>query len=239
MKSNRLISVLIPIFNSEKYIKECIDSVLNQDYRPIEIVIVDDGSTDNSYKIVKSYKTNLIKYYYQQNQGNASARNLCFEKSTGDFIAFLDSDDYFLPGKLSAQIRYLSCYSDAELVFTKFINFYFTDYSRKEISSEKYHNLYGYYPKQEDKHQCTLLARRQLIEKVGPRNTDLVVGNDLEWLYRMKYKYNINLNHFIDNVYYMRRCHPYGIQSTNKHHTSEVKKIIFSYIRNNIKKSAL
>lgn len=90
------ISVIIPIYNSESYLKKCLDSVVNQTLKDIEIILIDDGSTDNSLEIIKQYNNQYenIKYISKKNEGQAIARNLGIEMATGDFIVFVDSDDY-------------------------------------------------------------------------------------------------------------------------------------------------
>lgn len=90
------VSIIIPIYNSEKYLKQCLESIINQTYKNIEIICINDGSTDNSEKIIKDYlKTNKnITYLKQPNAGQSIARNKGLEKATGDFILFVDSDDF-------------------------------------------------------------------------------------------------------------------------------------------------
>lgn len=90
------ISVIVPIYNSSKYLQKCIDSLINQTYKNIEIVLVNDGSTDDSERIIKTYIKNNknIVYIFKQNGGQASARNIGIEVSTGKYISFVDSDDY-------------------------------------------------------------------------------------------------------------------------------------------------
>lgn len=90
-------SVIVPVYNVEKYLKKCLDSLVNQTFKSFEIVIVNDGSTDNSQSIIDKYKEkypNIIKSYQKTNGGLSDARNYGVEKSTGDFIIFVDSDDY-------------------------------------------------------------------------------------------------------------------------------------------------
>lgn len=97
MKKNFLLSIIITIYNSEKYISRALDSLLNQtNIFPVEIVIIDDGSTDSSHKIISEYvnKNVNIYYYYKNNGGVSSARNMGLEKSKGEYIMFLDSDDW-------------------------------------------------------------------------------------------------------------------------------------------------
>lgn len=95
--NNNLVSVIIPVYNVEKYLKKCLDSVVNQTYKNIEIIIVNDGSTDNSFQICKDYekKYHNIKVINQNNQGLSAARNKGIDESIGEYIAFIDSDDYY------------------------------------------------------------------------------------------------------------------------------------------------
>jgi glycosyltransferase involved in cell wall biosynthesis len=100
------VSVVIPVYNGEKYIKETIESVLNQTYSNFEIILVDDGSTDNSRQVIESIKDNRIKYYYQENSGcPAIPKNVGIKKAQSDYIAFLDQDDIFLTKKLEIQMK--------------------------------------------------------------------------------------------------------------------------------------
>lgn len=94
VSQNSLISILIPTYNVEQYINRCIDSALNQTYKNIEIIVVDDGSTDKTLKILKKYNSSKIKVYTIAHSGAAVARNKCFEKASGKYIFWLDSDDY-------------------------------------------------------------------------------------------------------------------------------------------------
>lgn len=93
--TNILISVIIPVFNAEKYLDECIKSILNQSEKNIEIIIIDDGSTDNSYKICLKYQKEdkRIKIFRQENKGVSSARNLGIQNSLGKYLYFMDADD--------------------------------------------------------------------------------------------------------------------------------------------------
>ncbi len=91
-----IISVIIPIYNMEKYLTRCLDSVINETYKNLEILLINDGSTDNSEKICLEYaeKDKRIKYFYKENGGQGSARNMGLDIATGDYIAFVDSDDF-------------------------------------------------------------------------------------------------------------------------------------------------
>ncbi len=94
-----MISVIVPIYNSEKYLKKCIESIVNQTYKDLEIILVDDGSADNSGNICDEYanKDKRIKVVHQENKGQATARNEGLMIAEGEYIAFVDSDDYIAP----------------------------------------------------------------------------------------------------------------------------------------------
>lgn len=113
------VSIIIPIYNSEKYLKQCLESIINQTYKNIEIICINDGSTDNSEKIIKDYlKTNKnITYLKQPNAGQSIARNKGLEKATGDFILFVDSDDFIEKNMVEKLIDPLTKSSKIDLTF--------------------------------------------------------------------------------------------------------------------------
>ncbi|KMW69958.1 glycosyltransferase family 2 protein [Limnoraphis robusta] len=100
------VSIIIPCYNAEKWLREAIDSCLQQTYSPIEIIVIDDGSTDNSLEIIKSYGDKLI-WETGKNRGGNYARNRGFALSKGKYIQYLDADDYILPEKIEKQVYYL------------------------------------------------------------------------------------------------------------------------------------
>lgn len=106
------ISIILPVFNVEHYLKKCIDSILNQTYKNIEIIIIDDGSTDGSASICDYYtKTyDFIKCVHKENGGLSSARNAGLEMCSGEYISFVDSDDYIHPEMLDIMLRNLKQY---------------------------------------------------------------------------------------------------------------------------------
>lgn len=119
---NDLVSIITPAFNSSRFIKYSIESVINQTYKIWEMIIVDDHSIDNTVDIVKSYvqKDNRIKLFeLKENHGPAIARNIALNHAKGNFIAFLDSDDIWLPLKLEKQITFFKAY-DYPICFTSY-----------------------------------------------------------------------------------------------------------------------
>ena len=122
-KNTFSISVVIPMYNSEKTILKALLSVVNQTYLPAEIIIVNDGSTDNSQKIVEEFIINNNKQYSflllnKSNGGVSSARNIGIKRATGEYIAFLDSDDRWLPEKLQKQMMFFRDNEDIDLLAT-------------------------------------------------------------------------------------------------------------------------
>jgi glycosyltransferase involved in cell wall biosynthesis len=99
-----LVSIIIPCYNHGKYLSQAVESILAQDYKNIEIVVVDDGSADNTKTVAQEY--NEVKYVYQTNQGLSAARNTGIDNSTGEFLIFLDADDWLLPEAISKNLKF-------------------------------------------------------------------------------------------------------------------------------------
>jgi len=123
-----LVSILIPLYNSASYIADTLNSCLNQSYKNIEIIIVDDGSTDSSVEIVQEYQKRFsnIKLFTQNRSGACRARNLAFQKSSGEYIQYLDSDDLLSPNKIQKQLEIASKYNfnPYTILNSKFSYFY-------------------------------------------------------------------------------------------------------------------
>ncbi|MCC2380753.1 glycosyltransferase family 2 protein [Bacillus wiedmannii] len=126
MEQTQLVSVIVPLYNAEKYIEETMESILNQTYKNIEIVIVDDGSKDQSSSIVKNFKKKYpeqIKYILQENQGVSVARNTGIENANGEYISFLDSDDLWHSTKIEKQIESMHK-NNMNACYCGYMNFY-------------------------------------------------------------------------------------------------------------------
>lgn len=118
-----MVSVVIPAYNRESSIKKAIESVLNQSYEDIEVIIVDDGSKDNTRQIVNSIDDKRLKYFYQDNAGACAARNKGISLACGEYIAFHDSDDIWHKSKLEKQMNAL-LKNNADIVFCKLIKYH-------------------------------------------------------------------------------------------------------------------
>jgi glycosyltransferase involved in cell wall biosynthesis len=111
-----LVSVVIPAYNMAEFVVEAVESVLAQTYKPIEIILVDDGSTDGTEKVLEPYRAKLT-YLRQENAGVPAARNAAIERARGEFVAFLDADDYWRPDKIARQVEMFTLAPDLDLVF--------------------------------------------------------------------------------------------------------------------------
>ncbi|MBL4592446.1 MAG: glycosyltransferase [Flavobacteriales bacterium] len=115
----KLVSVIIPLYNTERYIKETVVSVLNQTYKNLELIIIDDGSTDNSYQIVSELSNgdDRVHIIQQQNMGVSVARNKGIEIAKGDYIFFLDSDDVWLPKNIELKVEIFKNFNTVDWLF--------------------------------------------------------------------------------------------------------------------------
>ncbi len=117
-----LVSIIIPCYNQGQFLAEAIQSAIDQDYEQKEIIVVNDGSTDNTKEVAAKF-LQAIKYVEQENQGVSSARNAAIRCSNGDYIAFLDSDDVLLPGSITKRVGYLEGHEEISLICSDSILF--------------------------------------------------------------------------------------------------------------------
>ena len=112
---NELVSVIVPVYNSKEYINKCVDAILSQSYRNLEVILVDDGSKDESLKICREYETadERIRVFTKENGGSSSARNLGIRNASGAYICFCDSDDYYEPDLVEKLSEVFDEYPDA------------------------------------------------------------------------------------------------------------------------------
>ncbi|MGL4452579.1 MAG: glycosyltransferase [Sarcina sp.] len=118
-----MISIILPVYNGEKYIQSAIKSVLAQTYQNLELIIVDDGSIDKTKEVINKFDDKRIKYIYQQNKGQAGARNKGLDLAKGDFIGFIDADDIYERNKLEEQIEILKNDDSVDVVYNDVLVF--------------------------------------------------------------------------------------------------------------------
>ena len=157
---NPLVSIIVPVYNTEKYISECLDSLCQQNYSHIEIIAVDDGSTDNSLCLLKelSNKDDRLKVFSQPNQGVSAARNLALSQATGIYVMFVDADDWIDPSTIE---KCLQAIGDADVCFFAYVR-EFSNRSLPKLLFSQTQHFTG--------EACQQLQRRM----IGPVGEELV-----------------------------------------------------------------
>ena len=182
-----LVTVIIPVYNGSKYIQIAIDSILSQTYNNYEIIVIDDGSTDDTREKLKPYK-GKIRYIYQENQGSAAARNVGINLAKGDLIAFLDADDYWsMPEKLAKQINYFNENPSLGCINT---GWKIVDSAGKHIKSvQPWHKAPQLDLETWLKKKCVrtsaMVFRQEWLEKVGGFDEELRQSHDVDLILRL------------------------------------------------------
>lgn len=174
-----LVSVIVPVYNGERYLDSGLKSIFRQAYQPLEIIVIDDGSTDHSADIARSYQD--IRYIYQPNQGPSAARNNGIDAARGEYIGFLDADDVWMPEKLSIQVDYLNHHPEVGFVYAH----------RRMIIEEGVEKPPWYREHLFENDSpgliaSNLLARKKVFEHIGGFNPTYRFGENAEWLARAK-----------------------------------------------------
>jgi glycosyltransferase involved in cell wall biosynthesis len=205
-QTNPLISVAIPTYNHGKFIEESIRSVLAQTYKNIEIIVVDDGSTDDTRKIVEALG-GRVSYYYQSNKGQSAARNLAINKGNGEALAFLDADDMWLRHKLESQLQILennphigmvACGANNIDESGEFINKYVPSNFANHDSLLKALSISQIIPGS----SSGVLVRRKCFETVGCFDEQIKIGPDWDMWLRIAKQYEV---YFIEEPLVMIR----------------------------------
>jgi glycosyltransferase involved in cell wall biosynthesis len=183
------VSVIIPVYNGDRYIVQAVESALGQTFTNLEIIVVDDGSTDSTHQVLQPY-LDRIRYIYQENQGAAIARNHGCQLAKGEFLAFLDADDYFLPSKLEKQVACFDADPALDMVQTGWL---MVDGTGREISAVK---PWQQAPKLDLEsfilYKCVrpsaMLLRRKWWEYLGGFDSGLPPTEDLDFALRLALK---------------------------------------------------
>lgn len=196
MTTKELVSVVIPVYNRIDTIEKAVESVRRQTCKNVEIIIIDDGSTDGTYNILKKLEKteNSIRIFTQEHKGANAARNLGIEKSKGEFIAFQDSDDEWLPDKLEKQIRYM----EEKHFDVCYCPFYLYSSNEEQIFPRDYQDKQKYEQELIKILRCcnvvstqTLVIRRNIISEVGIFDEDMPRYQDYEYVIRIIQKKKI------------------------------------------------
>lgn len=183
-----LISVIIPLYNKEKTIVDTIFTVLEQTYKNLELIIVDDGSTDRSYDKIKNIKDKRIKYYKKKNGGVSSARNYGIEQSNGDYIFFLDADDIIYKNCLEELINTFYRYPLAQIICGNYYSIYCGKKTVVSTIKEGYieNSIKEFYNEKLSPRTGVLLIKRSILLH-NNFNTNISVHEDTElWIKLMK-----------------------------------------------------
>jgi len=202
------VSVIIPMFNSERYLSAAIESVLQQTMKVFELIVVDDGSTDHSVMIANSYAKYGVRVVQQAHRGAAVARNLGVSQATGDYIAFIDSDDYWTPDKLEKQLDKLRHQPYVHGVFGYIQQFLSPELS--DIEKKRYQCVTT--PQPGYSVGCLLMKRDDFL-KVGLFSDHLQVGEFIEW-YVCAQQQGFSFA-MLDDVVLHRRIHGRNMTLTN------------------------
>ena len=175
-----LISCIVPVFNGERYLAEALESIFTQTYRPLEVIVVDDGSTDTTAGVTARYGDH-ITYIWQANAGPAAARNRGVDAAAGPFIAFLDADDLWNEEKLARQMARFDVQPELELCLSYAQNFWAPEKMEEEerLGDHRFVQPLRVYS------LVAMLVRREVFDAVGPFDPSLRMGEDNDWFMRV------------------------------------------------------
>ena len=217
-----LVSVIICVYNGEQYLSDAIRSVQDQEYAPIELIVVDDASTDGTATLARSFPdVTLIEL--DENRGPSNARNIGIAAATGKYIAFLDADDLYLPGKLRKQVAHHKQHPETMYSFTQEELFYEDPEDRPNWTNkavlQQAHT--AYWP-------SSMMFRREIFDAVGPFEVGNKVMDSTPWVFRAQ-----DLGYYgdvIEEVLLKRRIHA----SNATHHIKQGQSELFQALKQSI-----
>jgi len=182
------VSIIIPVYNGERYVSEAIDSVLNQTYKDFEIIVIDDGSKDNTPNILEKYGSK-IKWKSQENKGQASAINEGINMAKGKYIAYLDADDVCLPERFENQVKYLDDHYSVGLAYSDRHQINENGETQRIIKSQPPDNFIllqnDYIPR------STVMHKRKCLDEVGLFDESVTGNDDWDMWIRMSEKFEM------------------------------------------------
>ena len=219
MNTHPRISVIMPVFNAEKYVRQALESVLAQTVDDTEIICVDDGSTDSSLDIMRAFGNKITILGNNQNTGAAQARNTGIASARGEFLAFLDADDIWEPEKLSAQMLQFQNSPELDISFS-YMKCFISPELSEEIKQLRHcppDPMAGYVP-------GTAIIKSTSFKKVGMLKPKWKVGEFIDWFARAKemgLRYEMN-----PGVFLLRRIHETNTGVTERSRLTDYAKII-------------
>ena len=215
---NALISVIIPVYNCESYLAEAIESVLAQTYQPIEIIVINDGSTDGTEQVAQQFGDS-IRYYAQSNRGLGATRNRGAELARGEYLAFLDADDLWVADKLERQMALFENDPQLDMAFGYVKQFY-----TPELEAE-FKTKITYADKIMKGHIAgTLLIKRESFFRVGLFETGWRVAEFIDWY--MKAREQSLKSVMLPEVVMKRRLHDANMGIRERKHRIDYARVL-------------
>ena len=191
--NNPLVSIVINCYNGEKYLRKSIESILDQSYKNLELIFWDNHSTDQSRNIIKSYDDSRIKIFFSQNHTTLyQARNLALKECKGDFVSFLDADDYYLRDKIAKQLLYFKD-EKVGVIYSNYYRYY-EDIKKKKLLTNKMlpsGNLTQYILEESQISFMTVMVRKKSLDSLEFNfNPKYSIIGDYDLLYRLSFNWN-------------------------------------------------
>ena len=204
------VSVLIPAYNAGRYVAECLESVFSQALLPAEVIVIDDGSTDDTLEQLQPY-ADRISVHSRENRGICQTLNEAIACATGQWVAFLDADDYWQPGKLAQQVEFMQQNPHLDACFGHIQQFISPD-----LPPDVQAGIACHQGSQPGWLKTTLLIRREAFAQTGLFNPVYTTGDFVEWFSRAKHA---GLRYaMLPDLLACRRLHRSGLASQTRHH---------------------
>lgn len=219
---NSMISVIVPVFNGEKFLAETLHTIMAQTYSPMEIIVVNDGSSDRSAEIARSFEHVLL--FNQENLGHGAARNSGISLASGEFLAFCDADDLWTPTKLQLQVQMLQNNRHLSFVLGRMAIRLEPGTGMPTGLNKEYYASHppAYIP-------SALLARKQAFETVGLFDPQYKIGTDSDWFFRAR---DAGLEWAVlDEVILYRRIHEHNISHNISKTNKELLQLVWASLQ--------
>lgn len=213
------VSVVIPVYNGEKYLAETLNTVFNQTLKPSEIIVVDDGSDDKSCDMAESFGDRVRVIKLSRNKGSGAARNAGILHANGEYLAFLDADDLWVFDKLEKQIHFLSSHPEIKMVLGNVEQFI-----SPELPPEHQKKLKPELKKMPGYVAGTMLLKKETFEKVGAFSETLELGEYIDWFSRAK-DLGVTFK-VLDDVLLKRRIHNSNMGIYKKQHMKDYTSLL-------------
>jgi glycosyltransferase involved in cell wall biosynthesis len=226
-----LVSVVVPVYNNADFISETINTIHEQDYQPIEILMVDDGSTDDSAILIQQFPD--IRYIHQNNKGPGAAKNTGILASQGEYIAFLDADDLWKPNKISQQVAYFDQCPQLGYIITQMTLFMMPGIQKPSWLKPEFlqQALPAYLP-------SSLMVKRKTLMQVGLFDESLKTSDEVDWFFHAK-DLAIPMA-ILPDVLVERRIHEHNLSNKiNELHATLLESVKRSLLRKQLQPNCL